>query len=610
MIAARNGRHYKKQGISDRVLLKGIVAAGTSLALAFGLLICIEAGLRMSGFGTNLRLFTLNPHRADGSTWIVNKNFYAQFFPPDKRQWVLDSLNWGWEIPLAKPPDTKRIMVIGGSVALGNQIPPFASSRILKILLEQSFPDTNFEIYNLAAGALNSNVMRLVVNEAAQFQPDFLLVYMGNNEHIGPYGPAWSPKGIPPNTRVIQTLIGLQRLRLVQLLQSKFSHDNRFLLDSYMSVFDKHRSIPPDSPGRLRLYENYRSNLIAICEKAEDIGAITILSTLGNNVGNWPPNSSILRSDISETESNAWKMYFEEGILLKEKAENSSPELWPEVLNRFLLARDIDAGHAELQYNIGECYYQLNDFSRAREAFTLARDLDGCFMRADSTINAIIRECSSRSPEIFFLNTEGLFIQESDHGIMGDKLFYDFVHVNVRGEYLIALSMFGAIQDILMHKFQTASSIPPMPFDVCMEVLGFSPYIDACLLKGTIDTCNAIKHLYRDLETDAHSEKLGQLMQEFGTDFRENALERLRNTALYKKGDVPISRFIIELLMEIEQEEKSKQKSHNFPSLIKDVLLQEGEEMSAKNEALRLLKLFPTRPDVHQLAIMTGASLE
>lgn len=600
----------KKTGIIRRIGQKSLIF-GVVVAFTLAILVCIEAGLRLGGVGVDRSLFIKNPYRPDGSTWMVNKAFYAQFFPPDNRQWVLDSLDWGWEIPLRKPPNTKRIMILGGSVALGNQIPVYANSRILRLMLEHSFPDMNFEIYNLAAGALNSNVMRAVANAALKFTPDFFLVYMGNNENIGPFGPAWSPGRIPPETSHIQALIHLQRLRIVQLLQSNIAKERDFICTDALSIFSPRHACPVGSSGRLRMYENYEANLTAICRNAAEAGASTIVSTLGNNIGDWPPCLSANIPNTGEPEYTVWKQYFDEGLQLMEQAEEDAPELWNDALTLFLKARDINAAHAELQYNLAKCYIRQNEFSLAREAYTLARDLDGCFIRADSTINDIIKRCASDCSNTYLIDTERMFIQESTNGIMGDALYYDFVHLTAEGEYLFALSMFNGIQDILLHQFNITAAAPPMSFERSKEVLGYSAYMDALLLDdGNVATRKAVKEFYRNLSIDQYSAAHEQRKAELGPDVREKAIAYMLQTDLYKKGDVTITHCVITELQKIEQEQQVRQGSQPLPSRHKDLMIPEDQESYAKKEATRLLELFPTRPDVHQLARMAGVLSE
>ena len=56
-------------------------------------------------------------------------------------------------------------------------------------MLAQRFPEKKFEVFNTGSVAINSHVSLLVAKGLAKLQPDFVIVYSGNNEVVGPYGP-------------------------------------------------------------------------------------------------------------------------------------------------------------------------------------------------------------------------------------------------------------------------------------------------------------------------------------------------------------------------------------------------------------------------------------
>ena len=59
----------------------------------------------------------------------------------------------------------------------------FGPSRFLEVLLQQRFPDRDFEIVNVAFTAINSHVLPAALSrECAQRDGDLWIIYMGNNE--------------------------------------------------------------------------------------------------------------------------------------------------------------------------------------------------------------------------------------------------------------------------------------------------------------------------------------------------------------------------------------------------------------------------------------------
>ena len=84
-----------------------------------------------------------------------------------------------------KPKGSFRIMVAGGSTALGFPYHPRSSFGIrLKVLLERSFPGLEVELVNLGSKGMNSREVAEVAAGAVEYSPDLIIVYTGHNEFI------------------------------------------------------------------------------------------------------------------------------------------------------------------------------------------------------------------------------------------------------------------------------------------------------------------------------------------------------------------------------------------------------------------------------------------
>ena len=154
--------------------------------LFFGLL---EAGLRLGGYGYPTGFF-LGPDA--GGTYTTNYRFGWRFFPRSLARTPQPC------ILSAKPAGSVRIFVLGESAAMGTPDPSFNFGRILAVMLREQYPGVQFEVVNGAMTAINSHVALEIARDCAARQPDLFVVYMGNNEVIGPYGPGtvfqrWSP---------------------------------------------------------------------------------------------------------------------------------------------------------------------------------------------------------------------------------------------------------------------------------------------------------------------------------------------------------------------------------------------------------------------------------
>ena len=66
--------------------------------------------------------------------------------------------------------------------------------------------------------AINSHVVLEIARDCAAHQPDLFVVYMGNNEVIGPYGPGTVFQQWSPSRKLIRANVWLKSTRVGQLL--------------------------------------------------------------------------------------------------------------------------------------------------------------------------------------------------------------------------------------------------------------------------------------------------------------------------------------------------------------------------------------------------------
>ena len=83
--------------------------------------------------------------------------------------------------------------------------------------------------------------------------------------------------------------------------------------------------------------------------------------------------------------------------------------------------------------------------------FELARDYDALDFRADTRINSVIREAaSSHAGEgVYLLDAANVLAQRSPDGIPGFNFFYEHVHLNFAGNYLLALEFAEKMKTLL-----------------------------------------------------------------------------------------------------------------------------------------------------------------
>ena len=182
-----------------------------ALLLPFAFLGLIEAGLRLGGYGFDPHFF--KPIKIGGEDYLVqNDAFSFRFFPPDNAR------NPGvLRMKAIKPPGTFRIFIFGESAAMGDPEPAFGPARFMEAQLRARFPDAKFEVVNVAFTAINSHVILLIARECARHDGDLWIIYMGNNEMVGPFGAATVFGRRAPPAPYVRFLTAIQATRIGQL---------------------------------------------------------------------------------------------------------------------------------------------------------------------------------------------------------------------------------------------------------------------------------------------------------------------------------------------------------------------------------------------------------
>ncbi len=379
----------------------------------FGLL---EGGLRAAGYGYPSGFFLGTDTNGE---FITNHRFGWRFFPQSLARTPQRS------VLRAKPAGTLRIFVLGSSAAMGTPDAAFSFGRILEVMLREQYPDTRFEVVNAAMTAINSHVVREIARDCVAREPDLFVIYMGNNEVVGPYGPGtvfqrWSPslRMVRANIRVKSTRVGQWLGNLAGALRPKSATPGRW---RGMEMFTNNR-VAADDPRLLAVYDSYRQNLTDICGIARRAKAAVILSNVAVNLRDCPPFASAHRAGLTPAQLAEWENLYKAGEALV--ATNRPAE----ALEPYAAAAKIDDRFADLQFRMGECLFKTGRFEEARDRFVRARDLDTLRFRADTHINAIVREVArdQAAVGVRFVDAERVFAESDPEamGIVGGNPFF------------------------------------------------------------------------------------------------------------------------------------------------------------------------------------------
>jgi tetratricopeptide (TPR) repeat protein len=357
-----------------------------------------------------------------------NLFFAAPYFPPG----MIKTPQF-FSISPQKPPGTYRIFVLGESAAMGDPDPAYGFSRYLEVMLRERFPNTKFEVVNTGMVAINSHVIRSMAQQLANYQPDLFIIYAGNNEVVGPYGPGTVLVSSSSNLPVIRASIFVRSSRLGQLLTQGGSP--RFEWRGMEMFLDK--QVVADSPELQGTYKNFESNLREIVNTARDSGAHVLLSTVATNLKDCPPFASAHRKGLSSQAVTEWSSLVGEGIAMEDLRS------FQDALKRYTAAAQIDDQYAELHFRMARCLWQLGDYAAAKEHYVRAQDLDTLRFRADTRINDIISSVANSSGErVRLLDAQSTLAAESHYGVIGSELLYEHVHLNPQGNYALARAAF------------------------------------------------------------------------------------------------------------------------------------------------------------------------
>ncbi len=430
----------------------------TALAVPAILVVGAEAGLRLIGYGHRSD-FTVPCTIQGRSAFCENDRFSWQFFPAG-----LFRLPYAFAIPAEKAPAAFRIFVVGESAAQGVPEPSYGFARYLEVMLRDRFPAVTFEVVNTSISSINSHVLLPVARDLARHQPDLFVLYIGNNEVVGPFGPQTSLTPRASSVPLIRAGIFLKSTRLGQLLGGMFARgSNQGSPTEWRGIrmFLEHQ-VPADAPAMEPVYHNFRRNLHDIVKAAAGSGAPVLISTVGANLKDCGPFGSLHRPDLTPEEKQAWDARVREGTDLERAGQPAAAR------DQYLAAATIDDRHAELQFRIGRSYWAAGEYEQARDRFARARDLDVLRFRADGRMNQIIRSVAAEAGgQVQLVDGEALFAAASPNGVPGRELFHEHVHLNPRGNYLLAQALFLEVVARLPERVRQSvpTSEPPSQVD-------------------------------------------------------------------------------------------------------------------------------------------------
>jgi tetratricopeptide (TPR) repeat protein len=416
------------------------------LLLALGVPIVIlgtfELVLRFIGFGYPAG-FLLSSQRDGRPVFVQNDWFGWRFFGP-----AMARIPEPFCVPKVKDNNTVRVIVFGESAAQGDPQPPFGLPRMLQAMLELRYPGTRFEVINAAMVAINSNVVLPIARDCAAANADIWVIYMGNNEVVGPFGAGTVFGQQTPPLCLIRADLALKSTRLGELLDSLIRAIHPPSPDQNqwggMEMF-LNKQVSADDPRMNVVYSHFARNLADIIRLGRNAGAGIVVSTVAVNLRDCAPFASAHRAGLSVADKEKWDSLYQSGIAAQTAGH------FQEAGEAFRAAAQIDNDFADLRFRQGCCALALGQTTEAQKQFVAARDLDCLRFRCDSRLNDLIRKTVSNEndPRIALADAEQSFAAHSENGLPGNDLFYEHVHLTFEGNYLLALTIAPKVEALL-----------------------------------------------------------------------------------------------------------------------------------------------------------------
>ena len=283
-----------------RIWLYRLTAVVLGPALGFAIL---ETALRVLGFGYPPG-FLLTEVKNGRTFYAQNNQFGKRFFGAQRTR-----RPHPFYIPEPKPPGAVRIFVLGESAAYGDPYPAFGLAHMLEAILSLRYPGVRFEVENAAMTAINSHAILPIARDCSLAGGDLWVIYMGNNEVVGPFGAGTIFGPQTPPLWLIRASLWAKSTRSGQLLERPISALRRSpgggAAWGGMEMFI-HQQVAADDPRMERLYQHFKRNLADILDAGLKSGAGIVLSTVAVNLRDCPPFASLHRRGLSGQDKARW----------------------------------------------------------------------------------------------------------------------------------------------------------------------------------------------------------------------------------------------------------------------------------------------------------------
>jgi len=351
---------------------------------------------------------------------------------------------------VAAPPEECRIVVLGGSSALGEPYRPWLSvGQIVAWRLQEAIAGRRFECEILAwlGDSLEIQHRKLA---ALERRPHIVIIYSGHNEFAARFEEE-RDAGLDeePGTWLLQRAyrasLSSPFCRLVYEVISKNRLDSpplsgrHHLIDPPLCSPSEWADIQADFSRRLEV-------IVAYCDR---IGAVPILIVPPANEAGYEPSRSTLPPTVGPRERHRLVQEFEEARALESREPAASAVRFAAILARH-------PGFAEAHFRLARLLEQQGRLTEAGRHYLAALDHDGLPIRCPAPLRAVCEDVARRHPRSILIDGRRELAAASPNGLLGDDVIQDTHHPTLRGYVNLA----GAV----LRELETRKVFDPSPF--------------------------------------------------------------------------------------------------------------------------------------------------
>jgi hypothetical protein len=363
-------------------------------------------------------------------------------------------------------PEEYRILVLGGSSALGEPYRPWLSvGQIVAWQLQEAAPSRRVECQILAwlGDSLEKQHHKLA---GIRHRPHAVLIYSGHNEFAARFEEQRDPwLDEEPRDWLLQRAYRATLVSPFCRLAYELISKNR--LDSPPPLTGRHQLIDPPlcRPSEAGdILADFRGRLEAIVGYCERIGALPILIVPPANESGFEPSRSTLPPEVPPAERRRLVEEFQGA----RAAEASEPA---RAARTYAVILDRHPTFAEAHFRRARLLEREGKPAEASRHYLAALDHDGLPIRCPAPFRAAYEQVARRHPGCILIDGRRELAAISPNGLLGDGVILDAHHPSLSGYVTLAGAVLRELQS--RNAFQPHRPIDlPLDPDTCASHFG------------------------------------------------------------------------------------------------------------------------------------------